>query len=169
MASVSAEAAVDEFIMTFAALDELDREYVWFRPMLTAITTELMSSVAYGVKARAWLGAGVSAADMASDAYMINEFSKMGNTGAANSLRAMVGANLAFQTLIVYGQNQGLKKDKWKTVLVETLTVITFVKPGVDAYRVASGAEQAPSAGFSPLKEMLFTKCGELFFEAIPG
>jgi hypothetical protein len=136
---------------------------------MLGISTELRAQVPYGVKLRAYISAAVSAADGLSDAYMIDEFSKMGNTGAANSLRAMVGANLAFQTLIVYGQNQGLKKDKWKTVLVETLTVITFVKPGVDAYRVASGAEQAPSAGFSPLKEMLFTKCSELFFEAIPG
>ena len=53
MANATAEAAVDEFIMTYVALGELDREYVWFRPMLTAIATEVMSAVAWGVKARA--------------------------------------------------------------------------------------------------------------------
>ena len=53
MANATAKAAVDEHIMTFPALGELDREYAWFRPMLTAIATELMSAVAWGVKFRA--------------------------------------------------------------------------------------------------------------------
>jgi hypothetical protein len=53
MANVTAEAAVDQLIMTYPALVELDREYRWFRPMLIAITAEIMSSVAWGVKLRA--------------------------------------------------------------------------------------------------------------------
>jgi hypothetical protein len=53
MANTTAAAAVDEFIMTYVALGELDREYVWFRPMLTAIAIELMSAVMWGVKFRA--------------------------------------------------------------------------------------------------------------------
>jgi hypothetical protein len=81
----------------------------------------------------------------------------------------MVGANVAYQMIIVYVQTQGLKKNKWKTMLFEMLTVVLFVKPGVDAHRVASGAEQSAGAAFSPLTEMVGTKGGELFFEAIPG
>jgi hypothetical protein len=53
MANATAAAAVDEFIMTYQALGELDREYVWFRPMLTAIATEVMRAVAWGVQFRA--------------------------------------------------------------------------------------------------------------------
>ena len=136
---------------------------------MTAIATELMDQVAYGVKARAAIGAGVSFGDMLSDAVMVDLYYKTDRPGTANALLGMVGASLVFQVTVTCIKCLGMKKDKWKTVLVETLTVVTFVKPGVDAYRVASGAEQAPSAGFSPLKEMLFTKCGELFFEAIPG
>jgi hypothetical protein len=49
------------------------------------------------------------------------------------------------------------------------LTVVAFVKPGVDAHRVASGTEQLPGASMNPLTEMVCTKGGELFFEAIPG
>jgi hypothetical protein len=169
MANVTAAAAVDEFIMNYQALGELDREYRWFRPMVVAIATELMSAVAWGVKFRAYLGAGVSAADALSDAYMIKTFYDMGDTGAAKGLLAMVGANLAAQMLVVYGQTQGLKKEKWKTMLFEILTVVTFVKPGVDAHRVAGGAEQTPGAALTPLMEMLFTKACELVFEAIPG
>jgi hypothetical protein len=169
MASATAADAADEFIMTYLALRELDIEYAWFRPMLTAIATELMSAVAWGVKVRAYLGAGVSAADALSDAYMINEFYEMGDTGTAKGLLAMVGANLAFQTIVVLAQSYGLKKNKWRTMLFEMLTVVAFVKPGIDAHRVASGAEQPPGAKFSPLIEMIYTKGGELVFEAIPG
>ena len=68
-----------------------------------------------------------------------------------------------------YLQTQGLKKDRWKTALLDALSVVTFVKPGVDAYRVASGAVKLPGAALVPLVEMMCTKTGELFFEAIPG
>jgi hypothetical protein len=169
MANATAEAAVDEYIMTYPALGELDREYTWFRSMLIAIATELMSAVAFGVKFRAYLGAGVSAADALSDAYMIDQFHKMGDIGTAKGLLAMVGANIAYQMCIVVVQNRGLKKNKWKTMLFEMLSVFTFVKPGVDAYRVASGAEQLPGAAIEPLTEMIIVKMGELVFEAIPG
>ena len=100
---------------------------------------------------------------------MIKTFYDMGDTGTAKGLLAMVGANLAWQGLIVYAQCQGLKKNRWRTALFEMLTVVSFAKPGLDAYRVASGAEQLPGAAFSPLAEMIVTKGGELFFEAIPG
>jgi hypothetical protein len=136
---------------------------------MLGISTELRAQVPYGVKFRAWLGAGVSAADGLSDAFMIKTFYDMGDMANANGLLAMVGANLAYQVLIVYVQTHGLKKNKWRTMLLEMLSVITFVKPGVDAHRVASGAEQLPGASVPPLMEMIFIKGGELMFEAIPG
>jgi hypothetical protein len=160
---------VDELFVTYPALGELDLEYDWFRPMVAAIATEQLSAVAWGVKARAYLGAGVSAADALSDAYMINQFFVMGKIGTAKSLLAMVGANLAFQSTVVCMQAHGLKKNKWGTMLFEMISVFTFVKPGVDAYRVASGAVQESGASFTPLMEMTFIKGGELAFEAIPG
>jgi hypothetical protein len=111
----------------------------------------------------------VSAADALSDAYMINQFFEAGDTGTAKGLLAMVGANLAFQMLAVFQQSRGLKKNMRRTMLFEALTVVTFTKPGVDAHRVASGAEQRPGAAVAPLLEMVITKVGELAFEAIPG
>ncbi|GMI19434.1 hypothetical protein TeGR_g7143 [Tetraparma gracilis] len=169
VANATAEAAVDEWVMTYPALSELEQRYPFVRPMMNAVASSILAQVAWGVKFRAYLGAGVSAADALSDAYMINEFYVMGKVSTANGLMAMVGANLGFQVLVVFIQTQGLKKDKWRTALVEMLSVVTFTKPGLDAYRVASGAEQLPGAAASPLMEMLYVKGGELFFEAIPG
>ena len=167
-AAVSRRTPLDDPTFLTGSLPHPPR-YPFVRPMMNAVAGAILAQVAWGVKFRAWLGASVSVADGLSDAYMIKTFYDVGDTGNARGLLAMVGANLAAQTIIVYLQTQGLKKNKWRTALFEMLTVVSFVKPGMDAYRVASGAEQAPSAGFSPLKEMLFTKCSELFFEAIPG
>jgi hypothetical protein len=120
-------------------------------------------------RSRRYLGAGVSAADALSDAFMIKTFFDMGDTGNAKGLLAMVGANLAWQTFVVYAQVQGLKKEKWRTAIFQLLAVVSFCKPGVDAHRVASGAERLPGAALSPIVEMIIVKGGELFFEAIPG
>ena len=54
-------------------------------------------------------------------------------------------------------------------MLTELLAVFTFTKPGLDAYRVASGAEQPAGSPISPLTEMVMTKGGEMIFEALPG
>ncbi|GMI35155.1 hypothetical protein TeGR_g11424 [Tetraparma gracilis] len=51
MTNVTADAAVDELLVTYPALGELDLEYEWFRPMVEAIAVELLSKVAYGVQA----------------------------------------------------------------------------------------------------------------------
>jgi hypothetical protein len=118
---------------------------------------------------RAAVGASVSFADMMSDAYMINIFFVTGREGAAEGLLAMVLINLLWQVLIVYVKAVGLKKNKWRTLLFEVASVVSFVKPGLDAYRVASGAENLPGSSYSPLTEMTLTKAGELVFEAVPG
>jgi hypothetical protein len=136
--------------------------------MLTACV-KLRAQVPLGVKIRTYLGAAVSAADGLSDGYMIRQFYEMGKRATANGLLVMVGTNLAFQLFVVWVQHHRLKKNKWKTMLWEALSVVTLVKPGVDAHRVASGAERVPGASLSPLSEMMYTKAGELVFEAIPG
>ncbi|GMI18824.1 hypothetical protein TeGR_g830 [Tetraparma gracilis] len=169
LANVSAEAAVDEWMRTYPALGEMELQFPFLRPMMNAVAGAILAQVAWGVKARAYLGAAVSAADAVSDAVMINEFYEMGDTGTAKGLLAMVGGNVAFQTIIVVTQNHGLKKNKWRTMLFEMLSVVTFVKPGLDAHRVASGAEHLQGAAVAPLTEMIITKAGELVFEAIPG
>jgi hypothetical protein len=138
--------------------------------MLDAVATAILAKTStLGAKFRAYFGATVSAADGISDIVMIKTFYDLGDTGTANGLLAMVGGNLAVQVLIVYVQTQGLKSRRRRTMLLELLAVIFWLKPGVDAHRVASGAEQRPGAPVSPLTEMIWAKGGELVFEAIPG
>ncbi|GMI53005.1 hypothetical protein TeGR_g2903 [Tetraparma gracilis] len=100
---------------------------------------------------------------------MVDLYYKTGRPGTANALLGMVGANLVFQLLVVYSKCHSIKKNKWRTMLFEVLSIVTFSKPGVDAYRVASGAETAEGSTMDPLGEMVYTKGGELVFEAVPG
>ena len=103
--------------------------------------------------------------DMITDMGVINTYQASGNTSGANSLIAMIGSSLAAQLLVTYIQNK--KKSKW-VILRELAFVVSFLKPGVDAYRVATGYEDKDSK-VSPLVEMAMGKCSELAFESVPG
>ena len=63
---------------------------------------------------------------------------------------------------------QGSKRGKLYMAR-EILIVLTGVKPGVDALRVASGARQMEGTVMDPRTELVATKCCELFAESIPG
>jgi len=69
------------------------------------------------------------------------------------------------QLLFTYTQNR--KKSKW-VILRELAFVVTFLKPAVDAYRIANGKEDE-DAVMSPLVEMAMGKGVELGLESIPG
>ncbi|GMI20517.1 hypothetical protein TeGR_g5060 [Tetraparma gracilis] len=170
MANATPQSAVDEHIGKFLALRELDREFVWSRPMMEAIAMELMKDVAVGVKLRAGLGAALSLMDMVSDSIIIRDlFKTPGKAPFAKALLACLAFNIAWQLVIVLCQSYKLKKNRLRTMLLESLAVVTFVKPGLDAWRVASGQEEQPGAYLNPMKEMAYSKGTEMFAEAIPG
>jgi hypothetical protein len=122
------------------------------------------------VKVRAAIGAATSFSDALSDAYMVNVYYTTGRSSTANGLLGMVGANISYQLFVSYLQMRNRKNDdKWRAGLFEILAIVSFTKPGVDAYRVASGSEQDPGAFFDPISEMAYTKFGELVLEAVPG
>jgi len=102
---------------------------------------------------------------MSTDTWVIISYLKIGQISGAFSLMAMIGSSLTFQLLFAYMQNK--KKSKW-VLLRELMFVVTFLKPGVDAYRVATGHEDE-DATTSPLVEMACGKGVELAFESIPG
>jgi hypothetical protein len=78
----------------------------------------------------------------------------------------MLGTCILLQLLISYGQNK--KKGKPR-MLKDTLLVMTGLKAGVDAFRVASGAEMQENEAVDAVTELMGTKMVELFAESIPG
>jgi hypothetical protein len=61
---------------------------------------------------------------------MVKIYYDTGRPGTANALLGMVGGSLFFQLIVVYAQNHNLKKNKWKIMFIELLSIITFLKPG---------------------------------------
>jgi hypothetical protein len=57
--------------VSYLALKDIDKEYTWFRPMMVATARRLLSEVAWGVKLRVAMGAGLSMLDMVTDAFVI--------------------------------------------------------------------------------------------------
>ena len=58
--TLTAQAAIDEWIHQFPALQQVDSEIKFFRPMLTKIGYKLVGDVRWGVKARVAVGAASS-------------------------------------------------------------------------------------------------------------
>jgi hypothetical protein len=123
----------------------------------------------YGVKARAFIGAAVSTSDMLSDGVIIQGFFRTGRNSYGYALMGMIGASMAMQLVVTFVQTRGIKKDRWMKTAKEVAAIVSCTKPGLDAWRVASGTEQATGAVFSPLVEMVYGKAAETVAESIPG
>lgn len=68
LANTTPVAAVDEWVIKYPALGELEEEYSWLRATMNAVAAEILGGVAWGAKLRAYLGAVISFADILSDA-----------------------------------------------------------------------------------------------------
>ena len=60
-------------------------------------------------------------------------------------------------------------RSRPQRMLMEIVYVLTCVKPGVLAYRVAVNAQQEEDSYFDHQQELLITKGVEIFAESIPG
>ena len=74
--------------------------------------------------------------------------------------------NLIFQAFGTFAQNRA---KPWQRQLKEQFFVWSLVKPGVDAWRVASGAAQEEGQVVDAQTELTANKSAELVAEAIPG
>jgi hypothetical protein len=106
---------------------------------------------------------------MVSDGVVIADYFRTGRTGFAHALLAMIAVNMLLQLLITFVQTHGLKKGRAKKIALEAAATLTCTKPGLDAWRVASGAEQLQGAPLSPLMEMDYSKGAEVATESVPG
>jgi hypothetical protein len=108
--------------------------------MFQGIAKELLKRSSMGAKMRLFIGAGLSITDMITDVSMIIKYmNTKGEEGYGKALAAMVGLCLFFQLLTTWVKT---RKGPRKEMAKELLIVLSALKPGVDAYRVASGYEQ---------------------------
>ncbi|GMI32162.1 hypothetical protein TeGR_g11318 [Tetraparma gracilis] len=165
-ANLTAPAAVDEWILRFPAMGELDREYVWFRPMMDTIAQRLLESVGWGLKMRLYTGAGLSTLDLITDLYMIYTYATTGQQGTALSLAIMVGLCMAIQLFLTWVQAH---KGPKLVMLKEMLIVLTALAPGIHAMRVANGVDKNEYDSMDADIVLTAFRCAEMCFESCPG
>ena len=153
------EAAVDEFILKYAAVRALAESQVWVRPMLLQIAKRHMGIMPLGMKLRVTIGAVLSIGDVFSDLYMTIFFFRNGNTAAAYGTVGMVALALLMQVVLVLYQHRHQGRD---VLIFEIGIVLCFLKPAFDAFRVATANSHVDGAPFDPLEEMFYVKVGSL-------
>ena len=90
--------------------------------------------------------------DMFTDIQVIVQYmGTPGQEGYGRSLIAMISICLFFQLIVVWQQT---RKGTKAAMLRDMLIVMSALKPGVDAYRVANGEEQDAGAAFTPDVEL---------------
>ena len=162
----SPEAAAEQFISNSLALKELAAEYELFKPAVEMTAKLAMKTSNLGATFRLFFAAGLSMFDFVTDIIMILDYYKTDQVREARMLLGMLGANLVMNMLQSYFQN---RRIGWKAVAVDWLLVLSYLKPGVDAWKVASGAAHEEGAAFDPTFELTFCKGIELVTESIPG
>jgi hypothetical protein len=158
--------AIHNLLRKYPALDVLAQRHVWLQPMLETIAKRRMARSPFGLRFRLTIGAGFSIADMVSDINNIVKMLLAGQNGGAYALLGLILASLAFQVLVVIVQNshRGRRVVAWEIILV-----LSLLKAGVGAKRVAGGEEQIAGCPFDPVMEMVACKLGELALKSIPG
>ncbi|GMH92014.1 hypothetical protein TrST_g564 [Triparma strigata] len=111
-------------------------------------------------------GACLSIADLAFDLIMVREYTLAGSFGYATATITTIAINIFMQLLFVYVQYH---RAGLMVMLKEAALVVTFAKPGVDAYRVITKQKQRPNTVVDPHNEMVLNRLIELLFECIPS
>ena len=166
--NLTGEAAVDEWVLRFPALGQLSEQNEWFTPMLDAIARRLLQEVAWGLKLRVATGAAVSMADYTSDFIMITFYLSEDGGGwyAAGIITMIVGGWILHFILAWY--QHGAAGEK-RAMYWNMFLVVVGAKPAVDAYRVASSAEQREHQLADPTMELFVSKIIEIGAESVPA
>jgi hypothetical protein len=167
--NVTTPAAVDEWIESYPALVEFDQAQPFFRPFMNSVATEVALRATFGAGARAFAGASLSFLDTISDIYIINLYFEEGRTFYAWILVCMISANILLQLTTTFYNTREIKENRKRRALLGVLSVLTFTKPGMDAWNIASGMEQLEGSLLTPMQDYVVFKCVEMFTEALPG
>ncbi|GMI34748.1 hypothetical protein TeGR_g13050, partial [Tetraparma gracilis] len=162
------EALLHQWVLGSPALQELETAHPYFRPFMNVIAKHIISIADFGLKMRLYSGAGLSVFDLVSDVYMIVVFLGSEETrGVAHVNIVCVVLSLLLQLWLAWFVN---RKRGWRRIAREALYVVLFIKPGIDAARVAGGGENDDGlAALGPLAELAVSKMIEMVFESIPA
>mmetsp|Transcript_732 Transcript_732/g.1207 ORF Transcript_732/g.1207 Transcript_732/m.1207 type:complete len:961 (-) Transcript_732:44-2926(-) len=164
---VNEEDAVEKFINNYDSMRELNTIYGQdFKESLLNCCKGLHGDKQIFAKIKLFVAAFLSVFDMLTDILMCFEYFARDQDGFAWATVGSIALNIFLQSLFTFLQN---KARPTRQQLREQLHVLTLIKPGVDAWRVASGSEQEEGAVMHTMAEFTGNKVIELIAEAIPG
>ncbi|GMH59319.1 hypothetical protein TrRE_jg138, partial [Triparma retinervis] len=182
--TLTAEAAVDEWVCRFPALGEFEKENAWFRSFFNVVARSLFYRAIWGLKMRMAVGCVLSVVDVGSDIWMIFKYMEMeemeksghddgggeweeGGFGPSFFLWATIyciALSMFHQVVVVITQN----RKQPLILLREVIIVLLGIKPVFDAYRVAQNATKE-GEGLDVMGEMVITRSIECIIESIPS
>jgi len=131
--------AVDAWRRHYVQLSNLFDEIEGFEDFMIAISKNLLRDNKFGMIFRVGIGAALSMSDAATDIYVISTYyGKEELVGQANVFLAMIILNIFVQMVVVKANYQ---QSGWRQMLREFLITLMFLRPAVDAYRVATSKE----------------------------
>ena len=157
--------ALDTFMVRYPFLREVDGFCPWFRPMMEVVAKRLMVNSRLGIGLRVAVSALLSLLDVGSDLYMVLSLLDAGRYPAAYGTLGLMSIALVLQLGVVWFQYKHLGR---RTVIKEMLFAVMFLKPLVDAYRVAVGESGHALAPLSPTQELMVCRVCEMVGQAIP-
>ncbi|GMH57613.1 hypothetical protein TrLO_g15244 [Triparma laevis f. longispina] len=103
---------------------------------------------------------------MFTDIVMIIEYTKGEEYGFARACLICVSLNLIIQSILAFVVNADMPLQ---VILQEQFYTFTLIKPGIDAYRVATGVEMEEGRKVSSREEMTGARIFEMVIEAVTG
>lgn len=155
-----AEGGVELWLAQHQSMRDLLETNRHFRTLAVTIARRKLLQKPWGMLVfRVSLGAFISFADLITDLVTVVRFAREGRHVYAIASICMVGVCVLAQCFMVFLQNK--KRGKLR-IVQESLYVMTFVKPAVDAYRVCSGEEASQDELLDPFVEMIIMKTIEM-------
>ena len=163
---MSEEDAFERFIQSYPSMAALNSTYGGFEEALTNVCIGILSDKQKWAKLKLIFAAALSIGDLFTDVLMVFEFLSVGEDRYAWATLACLLSNLALVAIGTFLNNKGRSRERQ---IKEQVYVWMLVKPGVDAWRLASGAQDAEGQPGNAMVAYTFSKGAELFAEAIPG
>ncbi|GMI40699.1 hypothetical protein TrCOL_g5094 [Triparma columacea] len=162
---VNEEEAVETFLHCYPSMQELNLAYGDFMNSLIVVSSEILSDQQKWAKVKLFASAGLSLCDMITDVFMVVEYFVRKEDKYAWAILGCIIFNLTSQSILTFLQH---RKNNRRRQLKEQVYVWTLMKPGVNAWRVASRSQKEKGAVVSAI-ELAMCKGLELVVESIPG
>ncbi|GMH85642.1 hypothetical protein TrVE_jg6354 [Triparma verrucosa] len=160
------EDAVGALFELYPSMKELVEKFPVFEELLVLAGVRIASGHRQRAAFRLMFGAVLSISDTLTDIILIYTYFPKSESGFVIASSSCLLLNITIQLyLTVFVQ---YRNHSWRRRLTESVYILTFVKPGIDVYRVVNGSEAEVGSVYNPKMELSMMRTTELVCESIP-